>query len=154
MAKRKNKTKETQQEGQARRFKKWHEGSKDDFNAKRRDRYANDPAYRERQQEYNRKRQERIKEERGGRTLREVNGVEIECVRMSELAKMCGTNMDAIRRYEKSGYIPKPTIPGSHRLYTNGQAAMVKAFFDEMRKQNVPPGQVVIYNPYEGWETA
>lgn len=109
-------------------YRRWYEKNKDDFNAKRRDRYKNDEGYRKKALDSThsyRAEGPRHPEKVEHQMYREVEGELIEVFRISTVAGMIGRSVQAIRQWEKAGIIPKPIFGRGHRVYTRHQVALM-----------------------------
>lgn len=109
-------------------FRKWYEEHGDDLNAKRRDRYASDPEYREKAKAQARIARER-RRARGGQVSettvkRVIDGKEVELYRVSAAAEMIGKSPDTIRLWTRKGYVPGEA--GEHRLYSLKQVKLLQ----------------------------
>jgi len=109
-------------------FQRWYQKNGGQLNAKRRQRYADDPEYRERAKAVSRVARTRRKE-RGGvsetTVMRIINGVEVELYRVSAAAEMIGKSPDTIRLWCRKGWIPDGET-GEHRLYRLHQIKLLK----------------------------
>lgn len=117
-------------------FKKWYHENKVLFNAKRKAKYASDKDMREkavlRQREYRKNNPARLKSE----NTRVVGGREQPVYRIGAVAEAIGRTEQVVRLWEANGIIPKPTVPGTHRYYTQEQVDLLKGLaqvFDEVR---------------------
>jgi len=133
-------------------FQEWYDDNRDDLNARRREKYATDPAYRAKVQKWNRaararRRREADKEDREARRavkLRqserwktvevEVDGVMVKMFTIGALAKAIGKGISTIRVWERSGVLPETPYRSKKgdRLYSlemveSIQAALKKA---------------------------
>lgn len=127
-------------------FKDWYERNKTAFNKRRAEKYAKDPAYREkaaaRQREYRLRNPTTRKRE----NTRVVNGVEVAVTRIGDVAKIIGRSEQVIRLWEKRKLIPPPTVQGSHRYYTENQIALLSSLaeaFNEVRYKPAIRTQVI-----------
>lgn len=107
----------------------WYEENKDVHLGGMRDRYANDPAYRAAA----RKRAAKSRAERRLNgpadpqpVLRVVNGVELKAWPMAKVEAVCGVSAQAVRQWESQALIPRPSIPGTKRLYLWSQVQLIQ----------------------------
>lgn len=112
-------------------FQDWYDTNKEDFNAKRRERYHKDKEYRDRVQSYTRRL--RSGENRkiladGAVVIKQPNGEFVPCFRMGVTAQKCGVAPHVIRTLEKRGLIPMVgDIDQRHmRYYTENQITQIK----------------------------
>lgn len=121
-------------------WRNWYAKHRDEHNLKRREQYAQDEEKRkailERQQKA---RRERPKPESDGRQYRNVGGRVVQVFRVGEVAQAIGKDVQSIRIWERAEKIPKPTIPGGHRYYTEGQLELIKQFSDLMTELRYDP---------------
>lgn len=117
-------------------YKRWYAKNRDERNRRRRERYAEDDDYREREldrrMDYE-KRGPKADSEKGV-LLRTHKGSEVQVFRMGEVAVWCSTTPDTIRKYERGGMIPSPLFSGSHRLYTDRQCELIAEVVDFFRE--------------------
>lgn len=119
-------------------FNKWYAEHGTAYNTARKNRYHTDPEYRERVLERQRRqRQSRpVAQEEHRPQFRTVGGVEVEVFRIGQVVAQVGRSEKTIRNWEASGWIPKPTVEGSHRYYTGNQVALIgelSALLNEVR---------------------
>lgn len=139
-------------------FQKWYEINRDDLNSRRRERYKNDPEYRERVQRGNRvtrekrKREitEEVREEREAvkmlstgswRTVEvEVDGVRTRLFTVGAMAKALGKSISTLRVWEQNGFIPKTPYRSSRgdRLYTLEMVESTQAALQEAGRLEIP----------------
>ena len=130
---------QVQEDAQKSAYRRWYEKNKEQFNAKRRQRYQEDDEYREKALENTRTyRSEGVRHPELADTpmYREWNGELIEVFRISTVAEMIGRSVQAIRKWEKNEIIPKPYFGRGHRVYTANQIKLLKkvaAFSDKYR---------------------
>jgi hypothetical protein len=116
---------------------RWYYRHRDEFNAKRRIKYAANAELRERYQI--RARTQRVAQSENGpqgRTLlRDLgDGIKVEVHTVGMVAKSIGVTPQTLRRWESNGWIPECVFPSTHRLYTNTQLALLKEFKKEVAK--------------------
>lgn len=119
-------------------FQEWYEENRDDLNVRRRERYANDKAYRDKVQKWNkdarhRRRKSAEREERKAKravklqtsgqwkTVEvEVDGVKVRMFTIGALAKAIGKGISTIRVWERNGVLPETPHRSNKgdRLYT------------------------------------
>ncbi|ANO57626.1 hypothetical protein [Vibrio phage vB_VhaS-a] len=110
----------------------WYEKNKDTHNRNRRDRYQNDPEYREAIQQRARERARERREARKGEEpviTRELNGVNVRVFRHSEVAEMCGVSPRKMKADELKGKIPNMSFEGRNRVYTEAQRDLLISFY-------------------------
>jgi len=119
-------------------YQKWYQTHKEEFAARRKLRYKNDPVYRESIRE--RQARSRIanprQAARGEPSLRNVGGAMVEVFRIGALSSMIGRAQQTIRKWEEQGVIPTPSIRAGHRYYTKNQVMLLKELVelvDELR---------------------
>lgn len=133
-------------------FQEWYDENRDDLNARRRERYAKDEAYREKVQRWNRDARARRRkaaekeEKKAKRAVKiqtsgqwktvevEVDGVKVRMFTIGALAKAIGKGISTIRVWERNGVLPETPYRSKKgdRLYTlemveSIQAALKKA---------------------------
>lgn len=110
--------------------RRWYSSHSEEYNTKRRDRYSKDPSIRE-------KAQLRAKlyrdSKRNGRAIerelhRTLNGSSVRVYTSGQVAEIIGRTPQMLRNWENKSWIPHPTIPGKHRLYTEHQVSLIDDF--------------------------
>lgn len=117
------------EETETKGFKKWYDKNKAALNAKRTQRYSDDPEYREKIKERARVASAKRRAENKGKVTREMNGVQVEVVKMRDVAALCGIDPETIRKDESKGHVPKMSFKGSHRVYTLKQRDLLVKFY-------------------------
>lgn len=125
-----------------RSFTTWYEKHKEKFNSNRKSRYQNDPEYRE----LVKSRSRRYREENPGRNrlsegapFREINGKQVRVYKIGQVAGITGASIQALRKWEREGVIPKTLFPGEYRYYTEHQVELLSAFYQEVKKARYSP---------------
>lgn len=130
-------------------FQKWYAEHKEEFNRKRKERYKSDKKYRkaiiQRQEIYRENNPRESVQEL--KHYRNVNGSREEVFRLGAVSQMVGRSEQMIRKWEKDGKIPRPTVPGAHRYYTMSQVKLLIEFAELMDQvvlsvEKVPLGKV------------
>ena len=125
-----DKTKKNQE-----KFAKWYELHGDERNAKRRDKYRKNKAFREAEKKRVQAHRESNPSSGPRITYRELDGKDAVVVRIGEAANRAGTSPEIIRRYEAEGLIPLPTWDDEpQRLYTHAQCKLIKEIADLRRE--------------------
>ena len=132
-------------------FQEWYDENREDLNARRRERYATDEAYREKVQKWNRDaraRRRRVAEKEDRKAKRavkiqtsgqwktvemEVDGVKVPMFTIGALAKAIGKGISTIRVWERNGTLPETPYRSKKgdRLYT---LEMVEAIQKALKK--------------------
>lgn len=104
--------------------KEYYRKNRERILARKRERYASDPKYRE-----------KVKRDVAARRAEEsacakveVNGVMVDALKVSEFAEEVGKSVSTINNWQKHGTIPETPFrsPGGFRLYTSDMARAVK----------------------------
>lgn len=124
-------------------FKQWYERNKETYNHKRKLRYQSDPNVRAKAiMDARRARAEnRFGTREPQPTLREVNGKEVQVFRMGDVVAATKRGEKTIRVWEQQGLIPKPSIPGKHRLYTAQQVKLLGDFAKSLEAYRYGPSR-------------
>ncbi|AEH21893.1 VHS1080 protein [Vibrio phage 1] len=112
--------------------REWYDKNKDDHNAKRRNRYDTDPEYREKVRAQARESAKKRREANPtvtGVYHRELNGVQVQVFKASDVAAEAGINVRTLKADEKAGKIPLMSFEGRHRVYTQKQKDNLLAFY-------------------------
>ena len=112
-------------------YQRWYQRNSATYNESRKQKYASDPevrqAYLERQARY---RKSNPRNPASGQHFRKIKGAEVEVFRIGTVAEMIGRTEQIIRIWERDERIPKPTVPGRHRYYTQTQVKLMVEFAD------------------------
>lgn len=108
--------------------RKWYGENREDYNALRRARYANNKEARERARE--RAAEYRAQRQVCGREIervltRELGGKVIRVYSTGEVADAMGRTPQMLRNWENADMIPPSSFPDKHRLYTKAQMRMI-----------------------------
>ncbi len=118
--------------------RRWYGNNRDEYNAKRREEYANNPEAREKARI--RAAGRRQAQHDGVVTVptrvlyRDVNGRQMRVYSTGQVAAMMARSAQMLRNWENGGLIPLSTFPDTHRLYTKGQATKLVALADVMKR--------------------
>lgn len=133
-------------------FKKWYDEHSDGLNAQRREKYKNDPEYRKRVKEWNRRAREKRTEERAEQRRAErravkmkassswktidveVDGVKRRMFTIGALAKALGRGVSTVRVWERMKVLPETPYRSDKgdRLYS---VEMVEEIRDQLKEQ-------------------
>ena len=102
---------------------RWYENHREEHNARRRERYRNNPKYREAILRDKRKRSKlaTIKPR-----MHWVGATQVKVWTTGAIASELGCSGQLIRTWEANGYVPLPTVKGVHRLYLQHQRDIIK----------------------------
>jgi len=119
-------------------FKTWYAKNKEDFNAKRRARYANDPEYRAKQrartEEWKARQRELRRAERGDAPRTRDRTIMVECAggkvamhTIGVFSERVGKSIVTLRSWERKGFLPESPFRSSRgdRLYTDAMIDVV-----------------------------
>lgn len=120
-------------EKKASTFRQWFDVNKDDYNRRRRERYANDAEYRARVQKTARDSKRGILAKKHGSVYRYWHGVKILVHRVGTICTELSIDPQYIRGLEKDGVIPKPIFHGTQRVYTQNQYDLIRGVVEELR---------------------
>lgn len=134
--------------------RKWYHGNADEYNAARREKYANDPEAR--QKAVDRAREYRARRRVGGMQefkplYRYVNRLGNSCVygagtrvrvwTTGMVATSIGATPQMLRNWGRKGWIPLSQFSDTHRLYTNHQCRLIKRLAKFMVKYRKSPSK-------------
>jgi hypothetical protein len=126
-------------------WSKWYAENKDDYNDRRKQQRANDPELRakiaEHQREYRaaRPKVERPPTDPDAPRLKTIGDRQVEVYRISYVAKVCNRTVQVIRLWERDNRIPKPSVKGGHRYYTQHQIDLLIQFSELMDEVRYEP---------------
>lgn len=123
-------------------YKKWYKKNREEFNRKRAEKYAADPARREAANAYAKEYRERnpAKPANGIRYY-EYQGAKMEVFKIGVVAEMLNKSIQTIRIWEKAGHIPPPSYESSHRAYTMVQINLLEEFGKMMSEVRYNPAK-------------
>lgn len=124
-------TKREQSKGR-RTFKDWYDENKKKLNAKKKERYENDPKYKDaaRQRVRDKYNAENRIFEDGSRVVT-IDGVEYVAYKLSDAAEMLEINLNTLRGYFQRGYLPLIHFDDTQlKLVTVEQLRLIKRFID------------------------
>ena len=117
-------TEAQRQESKRSGVRRWYGENRDDYNAVRRQRYADNKDVRNKARDRAAQRREEERDcpiEIGRVMTREVNGKEVEVFSTGQVAAIVERTSQMIRNWERAGLIPPSIFPDSHRFYTKAQ---------------------------------
>ncbi len=114
--------------------REWYRENRDEYNALRRDRYAQSKEARAkaRKRAANYRNNFATVENRG--LTRELNGKMVPVLSTGEVAVMLGRTPQMIRNWEEEMLIPCSIFPDVHRLYTKKQARMLVTLANTIKR--------------------
>ena len=111
--------------------RRWYHRNKEEYNARRRERYANDPELRQKARE----RAKKQKRTASTRTLkRELNGKLVDVFTTGQIAHAIGLTPQTVRNWVREGLVPDSVFEDKHLLFTKVQSNMIiklKSVLDE-----------------------
>jgi len=112
-------------------FKKWYgkPENKESLSAKRKDKYANDPEYREAVKAKARLYKKTQRENLGGAVTRNYKGKSVNVWRVGLVAEKVGVTLETFMHYINNNVIPLPKVGGKRRLYLDEEVALLCVFF-------------------------
>lgn len=114
-----------QRDPQSKAYRRWYERHREEFNARRRERYQQDKEYRMKAIENTRK-SEPVAPEQAPPLPREIDGKIVYTYRPSAAAAMAGRTYRVLRQWELAGWIPATSFPDPQRLYSAGQVKLLR----------------------------
>lgn len=134
--------------------RRWYKQNKDEYNAKRRERYQADQEQREKARERAaRYRAENPSIER--QLQREYNGNRVPVFSTGQVAQKLGRTPQMIRNWEKEGMIPESVFPDQHRLYTQKQVDLILALAEVIAASggswSAPEVKKAVANMHKRW---
>lgn len=157
-------------------YKTWYEKNGSELAERRRHRYANDPDYKDRVLEQNRKYRSKKVKERGDKpTIKvrvpktrkpiegtvQVHGVptELELVHVGTFARQIGRSVPTIHQWERSGILPKTpfSLVGNdkqERLYTRNMIQVVRQALDKRSGTISSSDKSFTAEVLDGWKAA
>lgn len=122
-------------------WSKWYENNKSKHNEARKARYHADPEVRikaiNRQKSY----RERNAGQHDKSHVRVVAGKKREVFRIGEASSQVGRDEQTLRKWEKQGLVPAPTVVSKHRYYTQNQINLMRELAELIDKLRYPTGQ-------------
>jgi len=102
----------------------WYNQNREEYNAKRRERYAANKDAREKA----RMRAARYRDQKPAvqrRLTRELNGTQVKVFSTGQVAEKIGRTPQMLRNWESNGLIPECVFEGKQRLYTTKQVELI-----------------------------
>jgi hypothetical protein len=119
-------TQQTGDDKSKKKFRNWYENNRDDYNAKRRERYAKNKDLREKARANARKQRAKGGDVEVEPVLRKVSGRTIPVWRVGAAAQMIGRSPETIRTWIKNGWVPDVDDGWTHRTFTKGQIKLLQ----------------------------
>jgi hypothetical protein len=113
----------------------WYAENSQDVNAKRRERYQKDIAYREVVKTRARERKREVLAMRNGRVLREINGKQVLVYPVTWICRESGFTSQYIRDLEVKGWIPGTTFFDATRVYSEHQTRMIMQLLEAIHSE-------------------
>ena len=116
-------------------FKQWYENNKDEYNAKRRQKYAENPEVRSKAIA----RSQRYKGRRDSTktyVVKVIDGKQIHMYPTGSAAKIIGVHHNTIPNWEKRGLIPEPILREHRRFYTSHQLSQMVVLKNLLERAN------------------
>ena len=107
------------------KFRNWYVNNRDDFNAKRRAKYAKDKNLREKARANAKRQREKVSDPDTGPVLRVVHGRTLKVYRAAAAGAMIGRSPETIRTWIRNGWVPDVDDGWTHRTFTKGQIALM-----------------------------
>lgn len=108
--------------------RKWYSENREEYNALRRERYADSQESRRKARLRAADYRERVRKGEVllvGRVFRQVGGKAVEVYRTGQVAEIIGRTPQMLRNWENADLIPLSTFEDKHRLYTKAQVRML-----------------------------
>lgn len=124
-------------------YKDWYQENKAALSAKRKERYNSDPEYR--QAIIDRQRAQRASNparKSDGVIFKLVGGVDRRVYRIGDMSEMAGVPLDTLRSWERKGIMPKPSVGGVHRYYTQSQIELVALIATTLKEVRYKPAPI------------
>ena len=124
-------------------YDKWYKANRIAYNKARRDKYNSDKDARDKA----------VKKQRDYRVrtagvpkmhFRKLNGKKVEVFRIGEVSKAVGRDEQTIRKWEKAGIIPPPSVEGTHRYYTLKQINLMTEVADLIDQLRSPKNHAAL----------
>ena len=106
----------------------WEPKYAEGHNQRRRERYANDEAYRQEQKDRAAAARAENRDE-DGRLLKELNGVKVPVYKMADIAEYCEVSITRVRSAFKRGRLPEHSFEGKQVCVTEAQLELIKESF-------------------------
>lgn len=127
-------TETTQKDEKAqRKFRNWYENNREDYNAKRRERYKKNKAMRDKARENARKQRAKGADVDTSPVLRRVSGRTLKVYRTAAAGAMIGRSPETIRTWIKNGWLPDQG-DWTHRTFTKGQIKLMQRLANVIEK--------------------
>jgi hypothetical protein len=144
----------TEQDDKAReKFGRWYEKNREDFNAKRRQRYAQDSELRKKARENAKRQREAQRERTEIDTTPTVRGG-VKTYRPAQVAELIGRSPETLRTWRRNGWLPESD--SRHPVYTAKQVKLLKKLSDTIAKYRYAKDyearvETVVAKLHEAW---
>ena len=116
--------------------RRWYGDNRDEYNALRRARYANNPSAREKARLRASSYRESINTgmQVVRKVTREYEGKNVIVLSTGQVAEMLDRTPQMLRNWERDGLIPKTVFPDTHRYYTKRQARLLVTLLNSVKR--------------------
>ena len=116
----------TSDEKSKRKFRNWYKQNRDEYNAKRRERYKQSKEMREKARENARKQRQKTDSVDTSPVLRTVSGRTLKVYRTAAAGAMIERSPETIRTWIKNGWLPDKDDDWTHRTFTKKQINLMR----------------------------
>lgn len=124
----------TSDEKSKKKFRNWYTQNREDYNAKRREKYSQDKELREKARKNARKQRQKTESPDTGPVLRTVSGRTLKVYRVSAAGAFIGRSPETIRTWIRNGWIPDVADGWTHRTFTKGQIKLMQRLANVIEK--------------------
>lgn len=116
------------------KFRNWYANNREEYNAKRRERYAKDKGMRQKARQNAKRQRQKTDSVNTEPVLREVSGRTIKVYRTAAAGAMIGRSPETIRTWIKNGWIPDHPDGWTHRTFTKKQIKLLQRLANVIEK--------------------
>ena len=116
------------------KFRNWYVNNRDDFNATRRKKYAENKELRDKARANATRQREKVSDPDTGPVLRTVNGRTLKVYRAAAAGAMIGRSPETIRTWIRNGWVPDVDDGWTHRTFTKGQINLMRRLANVIEK--------------------
>ena len=121
------------------KFRNWYANNRNEFNAKRREKYAEDPGVRDKARANARHQRAKVSDPDTGPVLRVVSGRTLKVYRAAAAGAMIGRSPETIRTWIRNGWVPDVDDGWTHRTFTKGQINLMRRLANVIEKYRYAP---------------
>lgn len=118
----------------AKKFRNWYANNREDFNAKRREKYSQDQDLRNKARVNSKRQRDKVSDPSIEPVLRVVSGRTLKVYRAAAAGAMIGRSPETIRTWSRNGWLPTVDDGWTHRTFTKKQIKLMQRLVNVIEK--------------------